>query len=70
VLYTLAEGVRVASVLALAFTPDAAARVLTALGQDDGSLENARLGALPGGARVEKIPPLFPRVESSHDEAA
>ena len=63
VLYTLAEGLRVASVLAHPFIPDSAERVLAALGREDLSLERARLGAVGGGARVEKLAPLFPKVE-------
>jgi methionyl-tRNA synthetase len=64
VLYTLAEGLRVASVLVHAFMPDRAEVLLGALGREDRSLENARLGAAGGGAQVKKIAPLFPRVEA------
>jgi methionyl-tRNA synthetase len=62
-LYGIAEGLRVASVLVLPFMPASAERVLEALGQTDTSLENARIGALPGGARTGELPPLFPRIE-------
>ncbi|GAC1321593.1 MAG: methionine--tRNA ligase [Thermoleophilaceae bacterium] len=63
ILYTLVEGLRVASVLAQPFLPDSAMRLLAALGSDDLSLENASLGALPGGGLVRELAPLFPRVE-------
>jgi methionyl-tRNA synthetase len=63
VLYTLAEGMRVVSVLLHPYMPDATMRLLTALGQDDMSLERARFGAVDGGARIGDLPPLFPRIE-------
>jgi methionyl-tRNA synthetase len=63
VLYTLAEGLRVVSVLAHPFLPEATGKLLAALGQDDLSLERARLGEVPGGAQVGELAQLFPRVE-------
>jgi methionyl-tRNA synthetase len=55
VLYGLAEGLRVVSVLLHAYMPDTTARLLDALGRDDVSLD---------GATVGKLPPLFPKVEA------
>jgi methionyl-tRNA synthetase len=63
VLYSLAEGLRVVSVLAHPFLPESTAKLLAALGHQDLSLEHARLGAAPGGAQVGELAPLFPRVE-------
>ena len=63
VLYSVAEGLRVISVLLHPFLPDAAERLLAALGQEDLSLERARLGAAPGGASVGELGQLFPKVE-------
>jgi methionyl-tRNA synthetase len=66
VLYSLAEGLRVVTVLLHPYVPDSAARLLEALGQPDAEtppLENARFGARPGGAAIEKLPPLFPKME-------
>ena len=63
VLYGLAEGVRVASVLLHPFMPDAAGKVLTALDRPDLSLDGARIGAISGGGRVGELAPLFPRIE-------
>jgi methionyl-tRNA synthetase len=63
VLYGLAEGLRVVSVLLHAYMPETTTRLLEALGQDDLSLDSARFGARPGGARIAKLPPLFPKVE-------
>ena len=70
VLYSLAEGLRVVSVLLLAFVPTAAERLLAALGREDPSLDTARFGGLPGGARTSELPQLFPRVEASEASVA
>jgi methionyl-tRNA synthetase len=64
VLYGLAEGLRVVSVLVLPFMPEAAERLLEALGQRDTSLQSARFGAVPGGAELGELGQLFPRVEA------
>ena len=64
VLYGLAEGLRVVSVLLHPFIPESAERLLAALGQEDRSLEGARFGAVPGGARTSEVGQLFPRVEA------
>jgi methionyl-tRNA synthetase len=63
VLYSLAEGLRVVSLLLHPFMPEATAKLLDALGQDDRSLANATLGAVGGGTRVGELAPLFPRIE-------
>jgi methionyl-tRNA synthetase len=63
VLYGLAEGLRVVSVLVLPFMPAAAERLLAALRQEDRSLGSARFGAAPGGAALGELAQLFPRVE-------
>ena len=70
VLYGLAEGLRVVSVLLLAFTPVKAEQLLVALGQEDRSLDGARFGAQGGGARIGELGQLFPRVESPEPSAA
>ena len=67
VLYGLAEGVRVVSLLLHAYIPDATGKALAALGIDAGDvppLEDAEFGARLGGAQVERIPPLFPKIEA------
>ncbi len=64
VLYTLAEGLRVVSVLLHAFMPGKSEQLLVALGREDLSLDDARLGAVPGGEKVGELGQLFPRVEA------
>ena len=70
VLFTLAEGLRVVSVLLHPFMPASTERLLAALGQEDLSLDGARLGAAGGGARIGELGQLFPRVEPSEPTAA
>jgi methionyl-tRNA synthetase len=67
VLYGLIEGLRVVTVLLYPYVPDVAERLLAALGHEEGrvpSLEQARLGAGPGGALIPKLEPLFPKIET------
>ena len=64
VLYTVAEGLRVVSVLLHPFMPESAERLLGALGREDLSLELARFGAVSGGATVGDVGQLFPRVDA------
>ncbi len=63
VLYGLAEGLRVVTVLLHPFVPVSAERLLAALGSDDLSLERAHFGAGAGGGQVGDLPPLFPKVQ-------
>jgi methionyl-tRNA synthetase len=60
VLYTLAEGLRVVSVLLHPWIPDASAKLLAALGQSE--LGMPAFGDWAAG-HVQKIDPLFPRVD-------
>jgi methionyl-tRNA synthetase len=64
VLYTLAEGLRVVSVLLHPFMPGSAERLLEAIGREDLSLDAATLGSVEGGAKVGELGQLFPRVEA------
>jgi methionyl-tRNA synthetase len=64
VLYGLAEGLRVVSVLLHPFMPSSAERLLEALGQPELSLADARLGAVGGGGTIGQLGQLFPRVEA------
>lgn len=69
VLYSLAEGLRVVSVLLHPFMPGSSERLLTALGQGDLSLDGARLG-VGGGGSIAELGQLFPRVEPPERSAA
>jgi methionyl-tRNA synthetase len=60
-LRSLAEGLRVVTVLLDPYIPETADKLLRALDAPDLSLEGAVFGSRPGGARVEKPPPLFPK---------
>jgi methionyl-tRNA synthetase len=68
-LYGLAEGLRVVSVLLHPFMPASAERLLEALGRPDLSLEDARFGAVSGGATTGELAQLFPRVEAETSAA-
>jgi methionyl-tRNA synthetase len=63
-LRSLAEGLRAVTVLLTPYIPDTAGRLLAALGREDATIAGARYGSAAGGQTVEKIPPLFPKVES------
>jgi methionyl-tRNA synthetase len=63
VLYGLAEGLRVTSLLLHPYMPDATDKLLDALGESRRGIDAACFGDWEGG-RVSKIDPLFPRVEA------
>jgi methionyl-tRNA synthetase len=60
-LRSLAEGLRVLTVLLVPYMPDTSEKLLDALDEPDASLATAHLGARPGGGRVTKLPQLFPK---------
>jgi len=61
VLYNLAEGLRVVTLLLAAYMPDSTGKLLEALGEEDLAL--AEFGSRGGGAKVERIPALFPKLD-------
>ena len=63
-LRSLAEGLRVVTVLLAPYVPDTADRLLAALGREERAIAGARFGAAAGGAAVERLPPLFPKLEA------
>jgi methionyl-tRNA synthetase len=63
VLYSLAEGLRVVTLLLHAYMPESADRMLTALGEDRREL--AEFGSRGGGQATQKLPPLFPKIETA-----
>ena len=62
VLYNLAEGLRVTTLLLVPYLPETSAKLLGAL--EETGLELAEFGSRGGGQRIEKLPPLFPKVEA------
>ncbi|HEX2097190.1 MAG TPA: methionine--tRNA ligase [Solirubrobacterales bacterium] len=62
VLYNLAEGLRTTTLLLVPYLPRTSDQLLDALGEDSRSL--GKLGSRPGGQRVERVPPLFPKIEA------
>jgi methionyl-tRNA synthetase len=64
VLYTLADGIRAIAVMLAAVMPDAAVRILAAVGADaDLGWAGAAPGLLPADTPVVATGPLFPRVD-------
>jgi methionyl-tRNA synthetase len=61
VLYSLAEGLRVATLLLTAYMPTTTESLLAALGEAEREL--GELGSRAGGAQTRKLPPLFPKIE-------
>ena len=63
ILYGVAEGLRVVSLLLLPVIPESAGKLLDALGESRRELSVAVFGDWEGG-QVAKIDPLFPRIEA------
>jgi methionyl-tRNA synthetase len=60
-LRSLAEGLRVVTVLLHPYMPETTERLLEALGASETGLDAAVFGAEAGGRTVQKLPPLFPK---------
>ena len=60
-LLSLSEGLRVVTLALVPFIPDAADKLLAALGEEDGRWRSSARG---GGATVERIDALFPKLEA------
>jgi methionyl-tRNA synthetase len=63
VLYNLVEGVRVLALLLHAYMPETSGRLLDALAE--GNRELDAFGARGGGQTIERIAPLFPKLEQA-----
>lgn len=63
VLRSLAEGLRVVTVLLVPYIPEATEKALASLGTPETALATAVYGGHPGGQPVEKVAPLFPKPE-------
>ena len=68
VLLNLAEGLRVVTLALIPWIPEAAAKLLDALGEPERAL--AEFGSRGGGARVERIEPLFPKLDPAPASAS
>jgi methionyl-tRNA synthetase len=62
VLYNLVEGLRVTTLMLVPYLPQTSEKLLAVLAEP--SRELAELGSRPGGQAVERVPPLFPKIES------
>jgi methionyl-tRNA synthetase len=62
VLYGLVEGLRILTLLLHPYLPNSSATLLDALGQQGLGLED--FGSRRGGGKVEKIGPLFPKLDA------
>jgi methionyl-tRNA synthetase len=62
VLHGLAEGLRVTTLLLHSYMPESTGKLLDALSEP--SRELAEFGSRGGGAAVERIPPLFPKLDA------
>jgi methionyl-tRNA synthetase len=60
-LRSLAEGLRVLTVLLTPYMPESTAKLLTALGDERTTLDTAEFGEGPGGGTTGELPPLFPK---------
>jgi methionyl-tRNA synthetase len=60
VLYGMAEGLRVTTLLLHAYMPEASGRLLEALAE--GSRELAEFGSREGGQALGELAPLFPKL--------
>ena len=61
VLFNLAEGLRVVTLLLVPYVPRSSEQLLAALGHE--GTELADFGSRGGGAKTERIPPLFPKLD-------
>ncbi len=68
VLYNLAEGLRTVTLLLHAYMPETTDRLLDALAEDGRGL--AAFGSRGGGQKVERVPPLFPKLEAVESSGA
>ena len=54
------------TLLLVPYLPQSAEKLLSALAE--GSRDLAELGSRPGGQKVERVPQLFPKIESEVSE--
>ena len=61
VLYSLVEALRVLTLALLPYVPESADKLLDALSEEERGL--SEFGSKGGGYAVERIPPLFPKLD-------
>ncbi len=70
VLYNLAEAVRICAVMLRPFLTKASAAILRSLSFDENAgFETLRFGTLAAGTPIERIPPIFPRIDVKKERA-
>jgi methionyl-tRNA synthetase len=62
VLYNLVEGLRVVTLLLVPYLPQTSETLLATLDEESRTL--AELGSREGGQKVERVPPLFPKIDA------
>lgn len=63
ILYQLLEGIRIVSLLLKPFMPKTVDIILNKLQEETLNFSNLNWGALKHNIKIEKIPPIFPRIE-------
>ena len=69
VLYVLAETVRICCVLLRPFLTQATGKILKSFSSENDGLESLAFGKLEAGQPVEKLPPVFPRIDVAKELA-
>ncbi len=69
VLWNLLEGIRISTVLLMPFMPAVTEVVLKELAAYPADFRDLEWGKLKGGLSIQKIPPLFPRLEKTEVKA-
>lgn len=71
VLYNLAETVRISAILLKPFLTVAPKAILKSLGcSEDAGFDSLAFGGLKAGTKIEKLPPIFPRIDIQKELAA
>jgi methionyl-tRNA synthetase len=68
VLYNLIEGIRITAILLLPFMPFIGEIILKLMDSYSGGFNKLTWGDLKSGTKIQKIPPIFPRIEKEKIE--
>ena len=71
VMYNLIESIRMVAVMLRAFMIETPTKIFDAIGvgEELRTFDSMTFGAMPSGLKVEKCPPLFPRIDIDKDLA-